>query len=72
MHPTPEQLAPAASPERRHWGVTLLWLAPALFLLAFVVYGVLTRPPAVLEHAVAMAPDGIYHFPERHGVRRTS
>ncbi len=49
MHPTSEKRAPAPSPERRHWGATLLWLAPALFLLAFVVYGVLTRPPAVLD-----------------------
>ncbi|MEE9146064.1 MAG: TlpA disulfide reductase family protein [Candidatus Tectomicrobia bacterium] len=49
MQHTPEKPAPIASSERRHWGVTLLWLAPALLLLAFVAYGVLTRPPAALD-----------------------
>lgn len=31
--------------------MTLLWLAPVLFLLVMVVYGVLTRPPVVPDDA---------------------
>jgi len=45
MQQAPEKLTPPASPVRRHWGIILLWLAPVLFLLIVVVYGVLTRPP---------------------------
>lgn len=40
-----EQRVPPPAPKRRHWGVMLLWLAPALFGLAMMAYGVLTRPP---------------------------
>jgi peroxiredoxin len=29
------------------WGTILLWMSPLLFLLIFLSYGVLTRPPAV-------------------------
>ncbi|MGQ4810532.1 Thiol-disulfide oxidoreductase ResA [Candidatus Entotheonellaceae bacterium PAL068K] len=46
-HPSPDLTPQPASANQQHWGVTLLWLAPALFLLLVVIYGVLTRqaPP---------------------------
>ena len=37
----------ATPSKRRHWGSTLLWVSPLLFLFIFLGYGVLTRPPAV-------------------------
>ncbi|GIX47114.1 MAG: thioredoxin [Candidatus Tectimicrobiota bacterium] len=41
-----DSTAAAAPPrKRRAWGLTLLWLAPLLFMAAVVVYGVLTRTP---------------------------
>ena len=46
-----EPLVPAAPARRRHWGMTLLWTAPALFLLLALLYGVLTRPPTDASHA---------------------
>lgn len=39
----------AQTTQRRHWGATLLWLAPVMFLLAMVVYGIVTRPPTSLD-----------------------
>lgn len=50
MHPTPENVPPMTSPKRRHWDVALFWLAPVLFLLAIVIYGLLTRPATVPGH----------------------
>ena len=41
---TPEPSLPRAP--RRRWGLTLLWLLPALALLLVFVYGFLTREPA--------------------------
>ena len=40
-----EHLVPAVPARQRHWGMTLLWTIPALFLLLALLYGVLTRPP---------------------------
>ena len=40
---TPEPLSPAVPPADRRWGITLLWLCPALALLLVFVYGFLTR-----------------------------
>ena len=39
---------PPESPTRpaRHWGVTLLWLAPVLFVAVILVYGLSTRQTA--------------------------
>jgi peroxiredoxin len=42
---TPEHLAPAVPPPDRRWGITFLWLLPALALLLVFVYGFLTRAP---------------------------
>ncbi len=49
MNYVPETTAHAEPTQHRHWGVTLLWLTPVLFLLAIVVYGLLTRPPTSLD-----------------------
>jgi peroxiredoxin len=46
MQLSPEKMESPAPPQRRSWGVTLLWLAPVVFLLAVVLYGIVTRPPA--------------------------
>jgi peroxiredoxin len=46
MQHSPEKMESPAPPQRRSWGITLLWLTPVVFLLAVVLYGVLTRPPA--------------------------
>ena len=43
---TPDPLSPAAPPADRRWGITFLWLLPALALLLVFVYGFLTREPA--------------------------
>jgi len=43
---TPDHLASATPPSDRRWGITLLWLLPALALLLVFVYGFLTREPA--------------------------
>src|SRR5574341_352908 len=51
MRSSPEKTALPPAPERRPWGVTLLWLAPLLGVLVIVLYGVLTRPPATLGDA---------------------
>jgi peroxiredoxin len=45
LHTSPEQPTPVAPPKHRHWGLTLLWLTPVLFLVLIVGYGVLTRQP---------------------------
>jgi peroxiredoxin len=45
---TPDHLSPAAPPADRRWGLTLLWILPALALLLVFVYGFLTREPADL------------------------
>jgi peroxiredoxin len=42
---TPDYLSPPAPPAGRHWGLTLLWILPALALLLVFVYGFLTREP---------------------------
>jgi len=42
---TPEHLSPVPPADRR-WGLTLLWILPALALLLVFVYGFLTREPA--------------------------
>ena len=43
---TPDHLSPAAPPSERRWGLTFLWILPALALLLVFVYGFLTRQPA--------------------------
>jgi cytochrome c biogenesis protein CcmG/thiol:disulfide interchange protein DsbE len=43
---TPDYLSPPAPPADRHWGLTLLWILPALALLLVFVYGFQTREPA--------------------------
>ena len=43
---TPDHLSPTALPAHRRWGLTFLWLLPALALLLVFVYGFLTREPA--------------------------
>ncbi len=62
MDGIPETLESAASKARRHWGVTLLWLLPALFLLAFVAYGVLTRPSVPLDDSVPRVGQALADF----------
>ena len=42
---TPDHLSPAAPPSERRWGLTFLWILPALALLLVFVYGFLTRQP---------------------------
>ena len=49
MNYVPETTAHAEPTQHRHWGVTLLWLTPVLFLLTIVVYSLLTRPPTSLD-----------------------
>jgi peroxiredoxin len=49
MQPSPrtsEPVAPEAPRAGRRWGLTLLWITPAIFLVLMVVYGMLTREPA--------------------------
>ncbi len=41
--PTSEPVSRSSPKGQRHWGLTLLWLAPALFLVFVVMYGILTR-----------------------------
>ncbi|MCZ6875329.1 MAG: TlpA disulfide reductase family protein [bacterium] len=41
--PTSASVPPSASKGQRHWGVTFLWSAPALFLVFVMLYGILTR-----------------------------
>jgi peroxiredoxin len=43
---TPDHLSPTVPPSHRRWGLTFLWLLPALALLLVFVYGFLTREPA--------------------------
>jgi len=43
---TPDHLSPTVPPAHRRWGLTFLWLLPALALLLVFVYGFLTREPA--------------------------
>jgi cytochrome c biogenesis protein CcmG/thiol:disulfide interchange protein DsbE len=42
-HTTPEDPTPSTPVPNRHWGSTVLWLAPVLFLAAVVIYGLLTK-----------------------------
>ncbi len=42
-HPSSEPTCQTVSPTGSHWGLSLLWLPPALFLLLVVFYGILTR-----------------------------
>lgn len=49
MQPSPhasESTSSAAPVDKRHWGLTFLWLLPALFLVLVVIYGVFTKQPA--------------------------
>jgi hypothetical protein len=41
--PTSDPVSPSSPKGQRHWGLTLLWLAPVLFLVFVVMYGILTR-----------------------------
>ncbi len=43
---TPHSVTSAEATKHRSWGLTLLWLAPLLLLLAVFVYGMLTKQPA--------------------------
>jgi peroxiredoxin len=47
MEHSPESRVSPAPAVRRHWGSTLLWVAPGLVLGLALLYGVLTRPSAV-------------------------
>jgi peroxiredoxin len=49
MERTPESRVAPAPAVQRHWGSTLLWVAPALVLGLALLYGALTRPAAVLD-----------------------
>jgi peroxiredoxin len=48
MQPPPhtsDPASPSTPVDSRHWGLTFLWLVPALFLVLVVIYGVMTRQP---------------------------
>lgn len=47
MPQMPEPYVSPAPAAQRHWGSTLLWVAPAFVLGLALLYGVLTRPAAV-------------------------
>lgn len=44
--PSPETASPATEAPQRSWGIMALWLAPLVFLLLIVAYGLVTRGPA--------------------------
>lgn len=44
--PSPDSLTPSEPEKPRHWGMTALWMTPVLFLIAVVIYGLLSRPAA--------------------------
>jgi peroxiredoxin len=48
-HHTSESETSSTPVVDRHWGLTFLWLLPALFLILVVIYGVFTRQPDNLE-----------------------
>jgi peroxiredoxin len=43
---SPEPTTSSAARSGRSWGVTLLWIAPLLFMLVVLVYGLMTRQAA--------------------------
>lgn len=48
MQPSPhpsDTESPTNVVDNRHWGLTFLWLLPALFLVLVVIYGIITRQP---------------------------
>lgn len=54
MQPSPhtsDTESPSQAVDDRHWGLTFLWLLPALFLVLVVIYGVMTRQPENLDGA---------------------
>jgi peroxiredoxin len=55
--------------QSHRWGLTLLWLAPVIFLLLVVLYGLLTRPPADPADATPRLgqPLADFTFPDLEG-----
>lgn len=42
-HASPEQTTPSTQQRQRKWGLTVLWIAPVLFVILVIAYGLLTR-----------------------------
>lgn len=45
-HASPEPPSTSVARHRRQWGMLLLWVAPVLFMLVVLIYGLLTRRAA--------------------------
>ena len=71
MQPSPhtsDPASPSTAVDNRHWGLTFLWLVPALFLVLVVIYGVVTRQPDNPDGAPQVgAAIANFTLPDLHG-----